>query len=264
MYAPEEIIREVKQRVEILRHSNERIDYLTFVPDGEPTLDIHLGEEIDQLQRVGIPVAVITNSSLLSCPDVRDEVRRADLVSLKIDTVEKRTWKQMNRPHPTLSLDLILSGIQEFSDIYRGTLLTETMLVQGVNDGEEEMERIAHYLSQLQPDRAYLAIPIRPPAEAWVMPPSEEKVTMAYHILKEAVGEVEHLTGYEGAAFSRAGSVTEELLGITSVHPMREEAVREFIHQAGANWEVVTRLCKEKKLREISYRGYRYYLRKFS
>jgi wyosine [tRNA(Phe)-imidazoG37] synthetase (radical SAM superfamily) len=263
LYEPSHIAEEVKTRVQALRDQKERIDYLTFVPDGEPTLDINLGEEIDRLRDLGIPIAVITNSSLVGESAVRNELVRADLVSLKIDAVEEHTWRKINRPHPALSLERILSGIQQFSKSYTGTLLTETMLISGINDREEQIAPVAAFLASLHPKRAYLSIPVRPPAEPRVMPPSGDRVVMAFDLLRKAGVDVECLIGEEDTYFSRTGEVAEELLGITAVHPMREDAVWEFLQNADAGMEIVQQLIEEGKLIKISYQGFHYYLRKF-
>ncbi|MEM4462029.1 MAG: radical SAM protein, partial [Candidatus Bathyarchaeia archaeon] len=88
-YKPEDILTEVEKRVKDIYLKDEHIDYLTFVPDGEPTLDANLGREISLLKRIGIPIAVLTNASLLWNKDVRKSLLEADLVSLKVDAVSE-------------------------------------------------------------------------------------------------------------------------------------------------------------------------------
>jgi wyosine [tRNA(Phe)-imidazoG37] synthetase (radical SAM superfamily) len=150
----------------------------------------------------------------------------------------------------------------EFARTYKGELVTETMLVQGVNDSDERVQEVAHFLARLKPTRAYLAIPTRPPAEEWVHAPDEESLVRAYQILGEKVEQVEYLIGYEGNAFASTGSLEEDLLGITAVHPMREEAVGEFLSRARADWSVVHGLIARGRLVEMEYGGHRFYMRK--
>jgi len=169
-YKPKEILTEVERKVEELRLKGERIDYLTFVPGGEPTLDANLGREILLLKRIGIPIAIITNASLLWKHDVRESLLEVDLISLKIDAVSQNLWKKVNRPHKNLQLNDILHGIKEFTKIFDGTIISETMLIDGINYGEE-LKRIVDYLGKLDKlDAAYIAAPTRPPAEGWVKP----------------------------------------------------------------------------------------------
>jgi wyosine [tRNA(Phe)-imidazoG37] synthetase (radical SAM superfamily) len=150
----------------------------------------------------------------------------------------------------------------EFAKAYTGQLVTETMLVEGINDGEEHLEEVADFLARLQPDRAYLSIPTRPPAEEWAQAPREETINRAYQVLSEIVDGAEYLIGYEGNAFAFTGNVEEDLLSITSVHPMRKDAVSEFLARAGADWPVIHRLIAQKKLLEIEYEGKNFYMRK--
>jgi wyosine [tRNA(Phe)-imidazoG37] synthetase (radical SAM superfamily) len=136
--------------------------------------------------------------------------------------------------------------------------------VDGVNDGAGHLEALAGFLARLQPDRAYLSIPTRPPAEPWALPPDEGSVNRGYQILGKNVQQVEYLIGYEGTAFASTGDVEEDLLSITAVHPMREDAVRQFLARAGAAWAVVQRLVAQDRLVEAEYDGYRFYLRRFA
>jgi len=262
-YEPEEVSRDVQDKVEKAREAGETIDYLTFVPDGEPTLDINLGREIELLEPLGLKTAVITNGSLIWREDVREELGKADWVSLKVDAAPEAIWRRVNRPHRSLQLASIREGILEFAGDYKGELMTETMLIEGVNDGEENIKGIADFLVRLRPDRAYLSIPTRPPAENWAHPPNEETINRAFQILSEKVDHVEHLIGYEGSEFSFTGNVEEDLLSITAVHPMREDAVSEFLTRAEADWAVVHRLVAQDQLVETEYGGHQFYLRKF-
>jgi len=261
-YEPEEVFEEVQNKVEKAAESGESIDYLTFVPDGEPTLDVNLGREIDLLEPLGIKRAVISNSSLVWRQDVRDDLMKADWVSLKVDAVEEGVWRQVDRPHGSLELTAVLDGITEFAESFSGELVTETMLVRGVNDGADCVGEIADFLARLKPARAYLAIPTRPPAEVWVRPPREEAINQAYQMLSDKVDDVEYLIGYEGNAFAFTGNVEEDLLSITAVHPMREDAVHEFLERADAGWPTVRWLVARDQLVKMEYDGHRFYMRK--
>ncbi|MBE9507782.1 MAG: radical SAM protein, partial [Chloroflexi bacterium] len=267
-YEPEEILRSVQDKVEKSRKVGEAIDYLTFVPDGEPTLDINLGREIELLKPLGIKIAVITNASLVWREDVREDLMKADWVSLKMDSTREGVWRRIDRPHGALQLPSILNGAREFADGYGGELVTETMLVEGVSDGAALVGEVADFLARLRPSVAYLSVPTRPPAEEWARSPGEDVVNRAYQILSERVDadskhpSVECLIGYEGNAFAFTGSVEEDLLSITAVHPMREEAVSEFLARAGADWPVVHRLIAQGQLIEVEYEGRRFYMRK--
>ena len=261
-YQPEEIAQGVKHKVKQAREKNEPINYLTFVPDGEPTLDANLGKEIELVKSLGIKIAVISNGSLIWRDDVSQDLQKADWVSLKVDTVSKQTWRRINRPQKSLNLEVILDGMLKFANTFKGTLATESMLIQGINDDAREIERLADFLVELKPDRAYLAIPTRPPAEKMINAASEQTINTAYQIFSKRLSSVEYLIGYEGNAFAFTGSVENDLLSITAVHPMREEAVMEFLNKAGTSWTVIEKLMEDGSLMEVEYQGKRFYMRK--
>ncbi|WP_297417532.1 radical SAM protein [Thermococcus sp.] len=262
-YEPELIFKEVKEKVNEAINRGEEIDYITFVPDGEPTLDANLGREIDLLRELGIRLATLTNASLIWREDVGEDLLKLDFVSLKVDTVNEGLWRRIDRPHKSLRLEEILNGMLEFRRAFKGKVVTETMLIDGIDYGDE-FERIADFLAELKPDIAYIAIPTRPPAESWVKPASEETINHAFQTFVEKLGEehIEYLIGYEGNAFAFTGNVEEDLLSITSVHPMREDAVEEFLRKAKADWNVVEKLVHEGKLIELEYNGRKFYMRR--
>jgi len=263
LYSPQAIFEDVQRRVEICEEARLPIDYLTFVPDGEPCLDLHLGRVIALLKTLGKSVGVITNSSLLGRQDVRDELGQADWVSVKIDTVDEEIWRRINQPHPALQLPEILDGIGVFARSFAGTLVTETMVVRGVNDTEARMQGVADFLQSLHPSQAYLSIPTRPPAYPWVSCPDEETLHRIYQLVARRIKKVEYLIGYEGNDFSFTGDVEHDLCAIAAVHPMRQEAVDELLARAGAAHEVVDRMVLRGDLKRVHYDGHVFYLRAF-
>jgi len=241
----------------------ESIDYLTFVPDGEPTLDINLGQEIKLIKSLGIKIAVITNSSLIDQKQVRENLMEADLISFKIDSVEEKIWRKVDRPHKNLSLKNILNSILKFRENFKGEIITETMLVKDINDNSQHIKEVAKFLAKLKPSRSYLSLPIRPPADSWVQSPSEEVVNQSYNLFKEKINQVEFLIGYEGNAFAFTGEVEEDILSITSVHPMREDALKDFLGRANSDWSTILKLINKGQLVETDYKGNKFYIRKF-
>ena len=262
-YSPQKIFMEVQNKLRELQSSGEKTDYLTFVADGEPTLDINLGQEINLLASLGKKIAVITNGSLLWCADVKDDLEHVSWVSLKIDSVWQNVWEKINRPHEKLDLKEILKGEAEFARSFKGELTTETMLVRGINDNKEHIMEIAKFIAGLNPSVSYLAIPTRPPAEKWVQPTDERNINLAYHIFKEKLKRVELLVSYEGDEFTNTSDIRNDLLNITSVHPMREDAVLNFLRRKKMGREVISELINRGLLIELEYQGMKYYLRRF-
>jgi len=263
-YPSDQIVARVSDRVMEIRDRGEQVDYLSFVPDGEPTLDVHLGEVIERLRVLGIRIAVISNASLLWLEEVRRAVGRADWVSMKIDAIREDAWRRINRPHPSLKLAEILEGVMRFASEFRGELVTETMLVRGLNDDAKSIGEIAEFLFTLRPATAYVGVPTRPTAEAWAHPATEQAVTHAHQILMRQLPRVELLTGYEGTAFGTSGDPEEDLLSITGVHPLREDAVRELLQRSEASWAIVDRLTERGHLKRVCYRDEWFYVRRFA
>ena len=156
-----------------------------------------------------------------------------------------------------------MAGISDFTSNFNGELTTETMLIRGVNDNAEEVGNIADFIGEIKTNKSYISIPTRPPAEKWVKPASEEKITMSYEIFKNMSIEVEYLIGYEGNAFAFTGNVEDDLLSITSVHPMREDGIQEFLIRSKEDWNIIERLILEEKLIEVEYNNMKFYIRKF-
>ncbi len=260
-YKSAKIAEQARTKLERAREKGEPVDYVTFVPNGEPTLDTDLGKEIGDLKTLGVRVAVITNGSLLWHEDIRQNLMKADWVSLKVDAVSEETWRRINRPHKSLKLETILPGMLKFAQTFEGELATETMLIKGINDDLGEIKKIAEFLAVLKPARAYVAIPTRPPAER-VEPATERTVNTAYQVLAERLSGVEYLIGYEGNAFAWTGNVQEDFLSITAVHPMREDAVAEFLKRAGACWEIIQGMVEKGNIVELGYHGKKFYMRK--
>ncbi|HPE28839.1 MAG TPA: radical SAM protein [Candidatus Mcinerneyibacteriales bacterium] len=261
-FLPEELIQETKARIEVSRAKHESIDYLTVVPDGEPTLDSQLGRLLEGLNTTGIKTAVITNSTLIHRADVRADLLKASWVSVKVDAASESLWRKIDRPLKSLDYEKIKEGLLLFSREFNGTLATETMLVRGLNDSSEELRETASFLSLLKPSISYLSIPTRPPAENWVVPPDETVINEAFHIFSEAGLPCEYLIGYEGDAFAHTGDLAEDLLSITSVHPMREEAVTAMVRNSGESFTQVDELVRKGLLVRTSFQGHLFYIRK--
>jgi wyosine [tRNA(Phe)-imidazoG37] synthetase (radical SAM superfamily) len=261
-YPPDLIVSQVKQKLESLS-ATDLPDYITLVPDGEPTLDNNLGELIRGLKRFGLPVAVITNSSLLENKDVQADLSQADYISIKTDTTNPSVWKKINKPHKSLNLDSILKAILHFSAHYQGILVSETMLIKGINDSREYVEPVANFLREVKPDFAYIAIPTRPTAYKGTFPPDEAAVAVAYEIFNRHKLNTELLTGYEGNAFASSGNFEDDMLSITAVHPMRKDAMMELMSKSNATKADLNKLIEEGHLRRVDYNDQEYFLRKF-
>lgn len=259
--APAEVADAVSRRLEECAERGVAVDWVTVVPDGEPTLDLGLGELLARLADLGPPLAVITNGSLLDRADVRAELSGADWVSVKLDAVDEPTWRAIDRPHGRLRMEAVLEGVREFAAGFGGTLVTETMLVKGVNDHDAAVEAVARELGRLRPAVAYLAVPTRPPAEGWVRPPRIETVLGAFATVAAHHPRPELLVGEPGDGFDAAGEPERELLAVAAVHPLDERAVVELAGGREDALAVAERLVRDGLLVTAELSGRRFYLR---
>lgn len=262
-YPVDQILADVERKVVECAQVEKEIEYLTLVPDGEPTLDLNLGKIIGGLKRFRIPIAIISNASLIDRLDVQEELLQADWVSLKVDSVEETTWRKINRPHHRLSLSSILEGMLTFQKMYHGELVTESMLVAGLNDNEKTTRQLCDFLLELQPLKSYLSIPTRPPAEPGITPPSPDSLQQIIKICSAQIPFMDLLFETEVGEFISTGDLAEDILSITAVHPLREEALRSMVSMAGGTWSVVEELLTTKEISSIVYRNERYFLRHF-
>jgi wyosine [tRNA(Phe)-imidazoG37] synthetase (radical SAM superfamily) len=261
-FEPEEILVAAETHLSKL-DVEDQPDYLTFVSNGEPTLDINLGRSVRLLQKLHIPVAVITNASLLNNRGVAEDLNQADWVSVKIDSVDEKVWKAINRPHKSISFPEYIDGLMNFSKSFQNNLVTETMIVAGINDKEHLLEETAKKISEINPSTAYLSVPTRPPAEKFVHSPDESTLNKAFQIFSARGLNTELIIGFEGTNTGYTGNAREDIVNICSVHPIREDTMQELLKKNRTDRTTLDDLLEEGKIKELSYNGKTFYLRKF-
>jgi len=176
-YPTAAIMAEISQ---YLRQATRLPDHLTLAGSGEPTLHSGLGEIIGAVKRLTpVPVAVLTNGTLLSDPQVRREVSAADVILPSLDTVSPATFQKINRPAPGLRLDEHLAGLEALREEFHGQIWLEVLLLRGFNDTPEELAGLRQAIRRLRPDRVQLNTAVRPVAEAAARPLSPAEMAAA-------------------------------------------------------------------------------------
>jgi len=220
LLAEDEIMAELENALE--NQPSGAIDWITFVGSGETTLHSGLGRLIEQAQSItSLPLAVITNGSLLWRPDVRKELQGADAVLPSLDAGNPELFRTLNRPHPQCTFDRLVDGLVEFRRMFTGQMWLEVMLVAGLNDSQQALEEIAAITRRIGPDEIHIGIPTRPPAETWVRPPGAASIGRAVEIL----GETAILKPPQSGEFDLGGfeDIVEAVLSIITRHPMRHQ-----------------------------------------
>ncbi len=253
-FSPLSILTEVETALD--QHQPGNIDYVSFVGQGEPLLCASLGRLIRSVKALtSIPVAVITNGSLLFMRGVREELCAADVVIPTLDAADEATFRQINRAWPSLGIDRIVSGLESFRADFSGKLWVEVMLVRGLNDTEPVLIQLAAALERICPDRVQLNVPVRLPAEEWVEPSNAEGLLRAMTILGEVAEVIPAAEGmFEVDAMD---SLVDGVVEILRRHPMRQrELERTLGHLAGdSKSEVIEALREHPFTQRRNYRG---------
>lgn len=139
---------------------------------GEPTLNSDMGRIIEGVRELvpGVPVAVLTNSSLMSDPRVRTELALADMVLPSMDTLVPSEFAAINKPLAGSTLVDIRRGLLEFRKLYPGKIFLEVLVLAGVNDSDENLERLRFFVKELAPDRVDVVTMTRPGAYPQALP----------------------------------------------------------------------------------------------
>ncbi len=158
---PRVVLDQVKEAIK----GEKYIDYITFSGTGEPTLSIDIGEIITKIKGMtDIPVAVLTNGTLLYLEEVRRDLAPADLVLPSLDAVTPTVFNKINHPHKELDIDRIIQGLIDFGKEYRGKIWLEVFIVKGINDNPDELYKIYEVAKKIHPDKVQLNSLDRPPA----------------------------------------------------------------------------------------------------
>ncbi len=214
---PEAIVAEVATRLAELPPGS--LDWITFVSSGEGTLYRDFGAVLAEVRRIAsVPVAVITNGSLLSLPSLREELRVADAVLPTLDAGDEALFRKLNRPHRQLTFAQHVAGIEAFARLKRrGKLWIEVMLVAGLNDTDPALRKLAALFDRIRPDAIHLTLPSRCPVEPWVHAPDAAGLARALAIL----GEKASIAASPETAPSFASSEIPDIAAIARRHPLR-------------------------------------------
>ncbi len=258
-YAPAAlIVEEVHQALETRRSGG--VDWVTFVGSGEPTLHEGLGWMIRQVKTMTrIPVAVITNGSLLGRPDVRGELSAADAVLPSLDAGSASHYRALNRPHPAFTFEHLVDGLVEFRRGYAGKLWIEVMLVKGLNDDASALRDLAAVLSRIGPDEVHISVPLRAPAEAWVEPAGEDGLARAKEILGSASRILPPIP--TGVELPESEDLVGAVIGVISRHPMTEEELTGALdsRSAGDVSNVLGQLAASGRAQVVTSSGQRFW-----
>jgi wyosine [tRNA(Phe)-imidazoG37] synthetase (radical SAM superfamily) len=191
-----------------LHEGGGTVDYIACSGSGEPTLNLGIGEVIQGLKELtSIPVAVITNSSLLHHGEVRKAIIQADVVMPSLDAVTPSVFETINRPHPSLDVAQIIQGLADFRSEYAGQIWLEILLCRAVNDSREEIEQLQQAIRRIQPDKVQLNTVVRPAMEDYAAPLSLDAME---HVKASLGGDTEIIAEFKGEGETIVGAAVEQ------------------------------------------------------
>ncbi|MDI6698266.1 MAG: radical SAM protein [Candidatus Saccharicenans sp.] len=245
--------KQVLKEIEEFLKAGPRVDVITFSGSGEPSLNRSLGRLIRKIKKMtDLPVAVLTNSTLLSRPGVRQELSAADIVVPSLDAATQTVFKKINRPHPSLRADKIIDGLIRFRRQFKGRLWLEILLVRGINDSPAHLKKLKAAVEKINPDRIHLNTVVRPPAENRARPLSPEELSR----IKEFFGDrAEVVAGFRKKEQDRAPrDIAQAILAIVRRRPV---SLEDLEHSLGLTREELSlnlqRLLEQKKVKMVRH-----------
>ena len=210
----ESVIPELKDALK----QSQKIDYITLSGSGEPTLNLDLGRIITAIKKItDIPVAVLTNGTLLHLESVRDELMAADLVVPSLDAVSQEIFCEINKPHPHINVSQMISGLKSLREAFSGDIWLEIMLVKGLNDFPEEIKKLKDVISSIEFEKVQLNTTVRPAADKVIEPVTNEELAS----IKELLGErCEVIAGFRENQHTIDTNIPEKIISIISRRPL--------------------------------------------
>lgn len=201
------------------------IDHITLAGSGEPTLNSRLHEVIAGIKRMSdLPVAVITNGSLLADEEVAAACAAADLVVPSLDAADEETFQAVNRPCEEINLRNVVEGLVSFREAFRGEIWLEVMLVKGFNAREEQVRGLSELIERISPDKVHLNTVVRPGAEPGARAVEEEELERLARLLGKGTSAVPPLSS-RGIAVSSLGARAQKALHIIGRRPCTADDV---------------------------------------
>ncbi len=214
--------------------SNPDPDYITFSGSGEPTLNTQIGSLIQFLRKLrpGIPVAVLTNGTLLSDRRVRNELKEAQVVLPSLDAATEETFRKINRPHSSLTVERHLQGLVDFRKEFEGEIWLEVFILPGYNDSLDELESLKAAIETIRPDRVQVNTLDRPGCVEGLRSASRKELQRAVSLFGLNHAEIiaapetrRHIPAFQGnvaslilQTLSRRPCTLDDIAGLTGLH----------------------------------------------
>ncbi len=233
-------------------------NYITLSGSGEPTLHSHFGRILEYVKKNSdIPCLLLTNSSMLRIPEVREQACHADVVKISLSAWNQESLGWINRPNDALKFEEIIDGMKLFREQFRGQLWMEVFLVAGINSAPGDVEKIAALANEIQPDRIHLNTAIRPPAEEFVSAVSPEQMR---ELVKLFTQETEVTASFSGGTDNKIMANEDTILAMLRRRPCTADHISQVFGMHPNEVSKYTgRLLHNGKIQAILKDKQRYY-----
>lgn len=184
-YIPvQEIINELKFWLQNYSLEAKNLNYITLSGAGEPILNIKIDQLITQIKKItAIPVAVITNASLLNVVLVRQALLGTDLIVPSLDAATPEVFEKIDRPEENIKIEDIINGLIELRKEFQGKIWLEVMLVKGINDNLAHIRKLKDMIDRIRPEKIHLNSPVRITSEKNILAVDKKKLEKFKEIL---------------------------------------------------------------------------------
>jgi len=201
-------------------------DYVTLAGSGEPTLNVQIGELIRDIKHLTpIPVAVLTNGSLLGIHEVQDALMEADLVIPSLDAGNEDIFQYVNRPHRSIDFEIMVNGIAEFRERFPRPVWLEVFLLGGVTAIDSEVKKIAALARRIRPERVQLNTVSRPPAEEFAYSVSANQMEVFANLFDRKAEVISEEVTDEVRALTLSAATDKDILALLSRRPCTAQGV---------------------------------------
>jgi len=237
-------------------------DYITLGGSGEPTLNSDIGNIIREIKKISdIPVAVLTNASLLSDSSVRNDILGADVVLPSFDACNEKIFSQLNRPHSDLNFAIMAEGLIEFRKVFSGGIWLEIFIVEGINDEDAIIKQYIKWIQKIKPNKIHLNTAVRPTAETSIQPLSEERLAHFCEILGDKAEVIASFIRKSGH-----GSVTDKKNTIIEMVSRRPCSIEDITAGLGLHKNEIIKfiepMIKDGIIDILSIKGVNFYQKK--
>ena len=248
-------LEDILEEFKLYLKDEDKFDVVSIVGEGEPLLYLKLGDLIRGLKKMtSKPIAVITNSGLLSDPQVREDLMEADIVLPSMDAADEKSYRKIDRPYGRIRYEETFQGLVKFSKEFKGQIYLEIMLMDGINDDEETLKKFKELLKEIRYDKLYINTPVRPPAESYAHVSKPEAISLATKML----GGISIDALASGGFFSEIEDDYEAIISIIGRHPMNQHEIRGFLDSRENKDpdDIIQKLNEDARVQPTEYKGY--------